>query len=92
MKNKNSIWELTDSNGNKVWEFSDVGKLRVSHFKEIFKEPVQTNIEEMLKTTSLFLRSIEGEDNEALYRLVSKEELLAVINSFKKAKSPGLDG
>jgi len=43
--------------------------------------------------TSYFPRFItEQEENEELSTEVPKEELKAVLESFKKAKSPGFDG
>jgi hypothetical protein len=32
------------------------------------------------------------EENERMYRAVTREELIYVLNSFKKDRSPGLDG
>jgi hypothetical protein len=64
----------------------------VQHFEEVFKELDRENIEEILKVASYFPRLVGEEENERMYREVSREELLYVLNSFKKDRSPGPDG
>ena len=45
-----------------------------------------------MKVVSYFPRMVEVKDNEDLYRVVFLEELLVVLNTFKKDRSPGLNG
>jgi hypothetical protein len=82
---------LNDINGNKVHGFSKLASPGVGHFKEIFREPDEVKIGEILKLISFFPRLIEEEDNLALYSVVTKDELIVVISSFKRDKNPGPD-
>jgi hypothetical protein len=45
-----------------------------------------------VKATRLFPRFVEDEERESLMQEVSEKELLIVMNSFQKGKSPGPDG
>jgi DNA-binding transcriptional ArsR family regulator len=75
-----------------VKSFKDLDSMGVSHFGDLFKALEHENIGEMLSILDHFLRLVEVEENEYLYQLVSVEELLAIIKSFSKDKSPGLNG
>jgi hypothetical protein len=90
-KNYNTIQELLDNDGNKVRGFMKLARMGVNHFKEFFKDSKQENIGEMLKMLGNFLRLIEGEESNDLFRPMSIEELLKVINCFQNAKIPGLE-
>jgi hypothetical protein len=63
--------------------------LDVNHYSNLFKEPTQSKMAEILKLIFLFPQLIEEEDNRALFQEISKEELLAIISSFKRDKSLG---
>jgi hypothetical protein len=63
----------------KAWQ-----KLGVNHFEGLFKEPKRMNLDKTLKVISHFPRMI----NEDLYILVNKEELVVVLQYFRKDKSP----
>jgi hypothetical protein len=55
----------------------------------MFKKPKRVNFIETLKFISYFSRIF----NEDLYRLVNKEEIVVVLQYFRKDKSPGfMDG
>jgi hypothetical protein len=64
----------------------------VQHFTSIFKEPKSSNINEIVKVASYFPRLISDEDNQTLFKEVSKDKFLIVLSSFQKDKSPSLDG
>jgi hypothetical protein len=72
--------------------FHDLENMGVHHFKEIFKEPDRENLGEILKVVSYFPIFVNEEENNILYRPVTKEELMFVLSTFQKDKSPGLDG
>jgi hypothetical protein len=65
--------------------------LGVKHFSYIFKEPERANIGEILKVISYFPRMLEDEDNEELFKEVSREELSKFLSSFQKDRCPGPD-
>ena len=66
--------------------------MRVQHSKGILEELEMDNIGEILQITTLFNRMVDDEDNEILFRVVTKGELLHILNSFKKDRIPCLDG
>jgi hypothetical protein len=91
-KDKNIIWDLTDSGGDKACGFLDLTKLGVNQFKKIFKKSRHSNMGELLKLVALISQLIDEEKNEALFNPVSIEDLLLIINLFKKSKSLGPNG
>jgi hypothetical protein len=88
----NNIKELTNKDGNKVQGFHDLKNLGFHHFKETFKEPKRENLTKILKFMSYFPRFVNEVENNFLYRLVMKEELMFVLSTFQKDKIPGQDG
>jgi len=74
--------------GNKVWGFHDSTNLRIHHFKEISKECDRENLGEILKIVSYFPIFVNGEENNILYRPMTKEELILVLSTFRR-KMPG---
>ena len=61
-------------------------------FKNLFKEPVGCNIQEILEVINLFPRMINEEMNNLFKEEVTEEELEKVVYSCQKGKIPGPDG
>jgi len=53
---------------------------------------VGSSIAEIVKTAKLFPHFMEDYERESLMKGVSEQELLVVMNTFQKGKSPGPDG
>jgi len=66
--------------------------LGVQYFSDAFKEPKRANIREIIRVVDYFPRMVDEEDNENMYKTILMEELLVVLNTFQKGKSPDLDG
>lgn len=81
---------ITD--GNEVRGFKQLACLEVKHFLVIFKDPDRTNIGEILKVVANYLRMVGIEENEILFEVITKEELLKILNTFQKDKSVDPDG
>jgi hypothetical protein len=88
----NAIWKIELQDGSKVKPFPDITEAGMRNFKNLFKEPDEANIGKVMKIVSLFPKHIDDQMNKDLDEEVTKEELKAVLNSFKKVKSPGPDG
>ena len=58
-------------------------------FKNLFKEPVGCNIQEILEVINLFPRMINEEMNNLFKEEVTEEELDKVVYSLQKGKIPG---
>ena len=64
----------------------------ISHLKYLFKAHAGTSITKIVKVARLFPHFVEEEEHFSLMMEVSEKELLEVLDSFQKGKSPGLDG
>jgi hypothetical protein len=91
-KMNNTIWSLTQRDGQLFNTFEGISSLGISHFKYLFKAQPGSSIGEIVKEARLFPRYLEDGERESLMDQVTKQELLVVMNSFQKGKSPGLDG
>jgi hypothetical protein len=60
----------------------------VHHFEDLFKELDNANIEEILEIVSYFLGLVGEEENERMYREVTREEIIYVLISFMKYRGP----
>jgi hypothetical protein len=80
---------LCDAKGTKVRVFSNLASLGVKHFHTIFQEQTHHNVDVVLRLLSYFPTLVDEEDNQAIYNEILKEELQAMIASFKKDKSLG---
>jgi len=75
-----------------VWGFPNSVAQGVSHFETLFKEPEQVNMGHILNIIGLFPILIKEEENQSLFREVTKPELQAIISYFKRDKCLGPDG
>lgn len=82
-KNEGGGW--TRSHG----EITTIGAI---HFQNIYKYWERVIIVEIIKLTYFFTIFVTKEQNVNLLEGVSKEALRLVLPSFKKDKSPNLDG
>ena len=64
----------------------------MNHFSGLFKYPEHRDMGVTLKLVRLFPILVKHEDNVDLYKLVTKDEILVIIQSFKTYKSPDLIG
>jgi hypothetical protein len=72
--------------------FEGLASMGITHFKNLFKAQAGSSITEIVKAVRLFPSFVEEEERESLMMEVSEVELLAVMTSFQKGKSPGPDG
>eukprot|EP00253_Pinus_taeda_P019452 PITA_19452 len=91
-KNSNTIWEMEKANGDKARSFEELASLGNSYFKNLFKQPEEATIAEVIRATQFFPRFIEEEGNDSIMAPVSKEEVEDILKSMQKDKSPGPDG
>jgi hypothetical protein len=80
--NINTIWELQGQDGIKISGFKALANLGVKYFEGLFREPDRVNMAKKLKIISFFSRMIDNVHSEDLFKLVVKEELLAVLQSL----------
>ena len=91
-RNLNTISTIKNMNRVMVSSFNEKAEAGEELFKNLFKEPIRCNIQEILEVINLFTRMIDEEMNILLKAEVSKEELEKVVYSCQKGKSPDPDG
>jgi ribonuclease HI len=89
---KKQIWEIEDANGTLHHSQAEIKSAAYTHFKTFFKASPAPSLAAQTTTARLFPRMISPEEANLIHSPCSKEELLAVIKSFKREKSPGPDG
>lgn len=62
------------------------------HFKNMFKEPHEVTIAQVIRVYQLFPRYVEEEENDMLMTPVTKEEVEGVLKMMQKYKILGPDG
>jgi hypothetical protein len=72
-ESQNTNWELSNREGEKVQGFQELAELGVQYFNDIFREPERENIGEIIRVVAYFPRMVDEEDNENLYKAVSRE-------------------
>jgi hypothetical protein len=91
-KMNNTIWALKNQRGEEVNKHTDLAELGIAHFKDLFTAQQGTSIAEIIRVARLFPRFLEEDEVEPLTAPVSERELLEVLQSFQRGKSPGPDG
>jgi hypothetical protein len=91
-KLNNTIWSLNQRNGQLVNTFEGLSSMGITHFTDLFKAPLGSTIGEIVKDARIFPHFVEEEERESLMDPVSEQELLAVMKTFQKGKSPRPDG
>lgn len=76
---------------SKVRDFQHLDAMVVQHFESIYKEHVSANIEKVLKVVSLFPRMVNNEFCKHIYNPMTEQELLVILGTFTKDRSPCLD-
>lgn len=87
-----TIWELHNCDDEPVTTFEGLSNLGVGDFKNLFRSQGESSIAEIIQIAELFPKFVEEEDNGDLMAEVMEGELLEILHSFQKDKSPGPDG
>eukprot|EP00253_Pinus_taeda_P002292 PITA_02292 len=90
-RRRNSIWKIEDGNGGFLFSQEDISNEAARFFQKQYKRN-QSNAGDMLWAADLMPEMFDGSTYENFIKPVTKEELLAIIKSSKKDKSPGPDG
>jgi len=89
---KNSIWKIKDDKGGYAVSHDDITKQAVSFFKDHYRKGKYIAFRDILWGIDLVPEMFDDEKNEALFQPITENELLGVMKSFNKDKSPGPDG
>eukprot|EP00253_Pinus_taeda_P003198 PITA_03198 len=91
-RHHNRIFSLKDSQGNRVTQQKEMEWLLVEHFKGILIEPNNNRTGEIEKVCQHIPKKVSRDQNMAMLRVITKEELEEVVNKMPKNKAPGPDG
>lgn len=72
--------------------FPHLASLATSHFKQVYQNPPNATLAEVIIVVQLFPRFTDMEEAEHHNREVTMGELEATLKWFKRDKSPGPDG
>ena len=88
----NRIFSLKDQNGNRVFQHEEMEQELRNHFQNLLTEPTPNRDEAIAKITRHIPSIITREQNLALLREVSLEEVKAAVMHMLRNKALGPDG
>lgn len=88
----NKIFSLKDKEGNRMTHQDEIEHLLVEHFKAILSKPNVNRSEDIDKICHHIPKKVSRDQNLALLRVITKDELEETINKMAKNKAPGPDG
>eukprot|EP00253_Pinus_taeda_P011982 PITA_11982 len=88
----NRILSIKNKNGERVVEQNEIEQVLVDYHKEILTEPQVDRTRAIQEICSAIPRLVSEDQNRALMRAVTIEELEEVVKSMKKGTAPGPDG
>jgi len=91
-RQRNRILSVQNEEGERIVEQEGIEKVLVKYHKEILSEP-QTDREKAIETICKVIpKIITEEQNKALMRAATMEEVEEIVMSMKKGIAPGPDG
>eukprot|EP00253_Pinus_taeda_P017343 PITA_17343 len=88
----NRILSIKNKNGERVVEQNEIEQVLMDHHKEILTEPPVDRTRAIQEICSAIPRLVSEDQNKALMRAVTIEELEEVVQAMKKGTAPGPDG
>ena len=89
---RNHIAEIKTMDGQVYKGFTQVKVAAESHFRNLYREDIHSNDEEVVDLLSNIPSLVSPKDNELLCRPATEEEIIKVIWSMEADKAPGPDG
>eukprot|EP00253_Pinus_taeda_P023228 PITA_23228 len=91
-RQRNKILSIKDKNGNRVVEQAEIEQVLIDHHKEILREPQADRIHAIQDICSAIPRLVTEDQNKALMRAATLEEIEETVKAMKKGTAPGPDG
>eukprot|EP00253_Pinus_taeda_P014726 PITA_14726 len=91
-RQSNRILSIQDRNGNRVLEQAEIEQVLIDHHKEILKEPQTDRMQAIQEICSAIPCLVSEDQNKALMRAATFEEIEETVKAMKKGTSPGPDG
>eukprot|EP00253_Pinus_taeda_P013029 PITA_13029 len=91
-RQSNRILSIKDRNGNRVMEQAEIEQVLIEHHKEILKEPQTDRTQAIQEICSAIPCLVSEDQNKALMRAATLEEIEETVKAMKKGTAPGPDG
>eukprot|EP00253_Pinus_taeda_P021647 PITA_21647 len=91
-RQRNMILSIKDKNGNRVVEQAEIEQALMDHHKEILSEPQADRMHAIQEICSAIPRLVTEDQNKALMRAATLEEIEETVKAMKKGTAPGPDG
>eukprot|EP00253_Pinus_taeda_P022541 PITA_22541 len=91
-RQRNRILSIKDKNGNRVVEQAKIEQVLIDHHKEILREPQADKIHAIQEICSAIPHLVTEDQNKALMRAATLEEIEETVKAMKKGTAPGPDG
>eukprot|EP00253_Pinus_taeda_P034939 PITA_34939 len=91
-RQSNRILSIKDRNGNRMMEQAEIEQVLIDHHKEILKEPQTDRTQAIQEICSAIPCLVSEDQNKALMRAATLEEIEETVKAMKKGTAPGPDG
>lgn len=91
-RQRNIILSIKNQEGHCVLQHDEIEKLLVDHFKNLLNEIQVNRTEAIMKISKEIPKLVTREQNLALMRRITMEEVEETIKNMKGNKAPGPDG
>eukprot|EP00253_Pinus_taeda_P008881 PITA_08881 len=91
-RQRNRIFSIKNQEGQRVLQHEEIEKVLVNHFKDILREPKTNRSYAIAKISREIPNVVTRDQNLALMRKITMEEVEDIVRNIKRNKAPGLDG
>eukprot|EP00253_Pinus_taeda_P024774 PITA_24774 len=91
-RQRNRILSIKGKNGNRVVEKAEIEQVLIGHHKGILSEPQADQMRAIQEICLAIPHLVTEDQNKALMRAVTLEEIEETVKAMKKGTSPGPDG
>eukprot|EP00253_Pinus_taeda_P035515 PITA_35515 len=91
-RQRNKIFSIKNQEGKQVLQHEEIEKVLVYHFKDILREPQTNRSDAIAKISSEIPNVVTRDQNLALMRKITMEEVEDIVRNMKRNKAPGPDG
>eukprot|EP00253_Pinus_taeda_P015705 PITA_15705 len=91
-RQRNRIFSIKNQEGQRVIQHEEIEKVMVNHFKDILREPQTNRADAIAKISTEIPNVVTRDQNLALMRKITMEEVEDIVRNMKRNKAPGPDG
>eukprot|EP00253_Pinus_taeda_P018458 PITA_18458 len=91
-RQRNKIFSIKNQEVQIVLQHEEIEKVLVNHFKNILREPQANKSDAIAKISKEIPNVVTRDQNLALMRKITMEEVEDIVRNMKRNKAPGPDG